>query len=80
MKSQSSRLARIIHGEGRPTVLCLVVSTGKGKAGTDFDEVNADTLVVSVGARPRILASAKPDGERILTWTQLTRSRRSPST
>src|SRR6185312_3714393 len=38
---------------------------------TDFDEINADTIVVSVGASPRILGSAKPDGERILTWTQL---------
>ena len=26
---------------------------------------------MSVGARPRVLPSAKPDGERILTWTQL---------
>ncbi|MGL4339683.1 MAG: NAD(P)H-quinone dehydrogenase, partial [Rhodoglobus sp.] len=68
---------RIIHGEGRlDGPQRLLVSTGKSKAGksaagTDFDEVNADTIVVSVGARPRILDSAKPDGERILTWTQL---------
>ncbi len=47
----------------------VVVSTGPG--GTDFDRVEADTLVISVGASPRELASAKPDGERILTWTQL---------
>ncbi|MFC9986030.1 NAD(P)H-quinone dehydrogenase, partial [Microbacterium keratanolyticum] len=33
--------------------------------------IEADTLVVSVGASPRELDSAKPDGERILTWTQL---------
>ena len=46
-----------------------MVSTGPG--GTDFDRVEADTLVVSVGASPRELDSAKPDGERILTWTQL---------
>jgi dihydrolipoamide dehydrogenase len=63
---------RIITGDGRldgPTR--LVVSTGRGKKRTDFDSVEADTLVVSVGASPRILPSAKPDGERILTWTQL---------
>jgi dihydrolipoamide dehydrogenase len=47
------------------------MSTGKGKKRVDFDEVTADTLVVAVGARPRILPSAKPDGKRILTWTQL---------
>ncbi|MFY9713231.1 MAG: NAD(P)H-quinone dehydrogenase [Microbacterium sp.] len=61
---------RILSGHGRlegPTA--LVVSTGPG--GTDFDRVEADTLVISVGASPRELDSAKPDGKRILTWTQL---------
>ncbi|HEY9423320.1 MAG TPA: NAD(P)H-quinone dehydrogenase, partial [Microterricola sp.] len=47
------------------------VSTAQGDAGTDFDRIEADTIVVSVGASPRVLASAVPDGERILTWTQL---------
>jgi len=73
MKSQLIKAGvRVITGEGRlDGPQRVVVSTGKGKAGTDFDEVNADTIVISVGARPRILASAKPDGERIFTWTQL---------
>jgi len=73
MKSQLIKAGvRIIHGEGRlDGPQRIVVSTGKGKAGTDFDEVDADTLVISVGARPRILPTAKPDGERIFTWTQL---------
>jgi len=71
MKSQLIKAGvRIIHGEGRlDGPQRLVVSTGK--VGTDFDEVDADTIVVSVGARPRILDTAKPDGERIFTWTQL---------
>ncbi|GAA4686938.1 NAD(P)H-quinone dehydrogenase [Frondihabitans cladoniiphilus] len=63
---------RIITGEGRldgPSR--IVVSTGRGPTAADFDEVEADTVVISVGARPRELDSAKPDGERILTWTQL---------
>ncbi|WP_460003199.1 NAD(P)H-quinone dehydrogenase [Microbacterium xylanilyticum] len=47
----------------------IVVSTSED--GTDFDRIEADTLVVAVGASPRELDSAKPDGERILTWTQL---------
>jgi dihydrolipoamide dehydrogenase len=73
MKSQLIKAGvRIITGEGRlDGPQKLVVSTGKGRTGKDFDEVDADTLVISVGASPRILASAKPDGERILTWTQL---------
>jgi NAD(P)H dehydrogenase (quinone) len=61
---------RIIAGHGRlEGDNAVVVSTGPG--GTDFDRVEADTLIVSVGASPRELPTAKPDGERILTWTQL---------
>lgn len=61
---------RIVSGYGRlDGPHAVVVSTAPG--GTDFDRIEADTLVVSVGASPRELDSAKPDGERILTWTQL---------
>jgi pyruvate/2-oxoglutarate dehydrogenase complex dihydrolipoamide dehydrogenase (E3) component len=61
---------RIISGYGRlDSDNAVVVSTGPG--GTDFDRIEADTLLVSVGASPRELPSAKPDGQRILTWTQL---------
>jgi dihydrolipoamide dehydrogenase len=61
---------RLISGFGRlDSDNAVVVSTGPN--GTDFDRVEADTLIVSVGASPRELPSAKPDGQRILTWTQL---------
>lgn len=61
---------RIISGHGRlEGDHAVVVSTGPG--GTDFDRIEADTLIVSTGSSPRELASAKPDGVRILTWTQL---------
>ena len=73
MKSQLIKAGvRIVAGEGRldgPNR--IVVSTGTGKAGTDFDEIDADTIVVSVGASPRLLETAMPDGKRIFTWTQL---------
>jgi dihydrolipoamide dehydrogenase len=73
MKAQLVRAGvRIVTGDGRldgPNR--IVVSTGKGRSRTDFDEIDADTLVVSVGASPRILPTAKPDGRRIFTWTQL---------
>jgi pyruvate/2-oxoglutarate dehydrogenase complex dihydrolipoamide dehydrogenase (E3) component len=73
MKSSLIRSGvRIVTGEGRlDGANSVIVSTSKGEEGTDFDEIEADTIVVSVGASPRILASAVPDGERIFTWTQL---------
>lgn len=33
--------------------------------------LDADVVLISTGARPRILPDAQPDGERILTWRQL---------
>ncbi|MCH6231386.1 NAD(P)H-quinone dehydrogenase [Microbacterium sp. CFH 31415] len=61
---------RIISGHGRlEGENAVVVSTGAG--GTDFDRIEADTLLVSTGSSPRELPTAKPDGVRILTWTQL---------
>ncbi|AMM22531.1 flavoprotein disulfide reductase [Frondihabitans sp. PAMC 28766] len=73
MRAQLTRArVRIVQGEGRldgPSR--IVVSTGHGRGATTFDEIEADTVVVSVGARPRELDTAKPDGQRILTWTQL---------
>src|SRR6185437_11880903 len=63
---------RIVAGEGRlDGDNAIIVSTGSGASGTDFDRVEGDTIVIAVGASPRILSSAVPDGERILTWTQL---------
>ncbi|MGC0143559.1 MULTISPECIES: NAD(P)H-quinone dehydrogenase [unclassified Pseudactinotalea] len=31
----------------------------------------ADVILLATGARPRVLPTAEPDGERILTWTQM---------
>ena len=61
---------RVVQGEGRlDGPGAVLVSTNAG--GTDFDRIEADTIVVAVGASPRELDTAKPDGERILTWKQL---------
>ncbi|MEQ6896947.1 NAD(P)H-quinone dehydrogenase [Microbacterium sp. KR10-403] len=68
---------RIISGHGRLEGRnAIIISTAPG--GTDFDRVEADTIVVSVGAAPRELPSAQPDGERVLTWTQLYDMKRLP--
>ena len=44
----------------------VVVQTDSGEQALD-----ADMILLATGARPRELAEAKPDGERILTWTQV---------
>ncbi len=33
--------------------------------------LDADVVLLATGATPRVLPEARPDGERILTWTQL---------
>ncbi len=58
---------RIIHGTGRlggPNR--VIAETDHG-----IEHVSGDVLLVSTGTRPRELASAKPDGERIFTWAQI---------
>lgn len=62
--------ATIVQGHGRlDGAGRVIVSTAPD--GTDFDEFEPDTIIISVGASPRMLPSAMPDGERILTWEQL---------
>ena len=63
---------RVIDGHGRldgPNA--VIVSSVSGDPASDFERLDADTVVVAVGATPRILDTAKPDGERILTWKQV---------
>lgn len=38
---------------------------------TETDSFDADAILLALGARPRTLATCEPDGERVLTWTQL---------
>ena len=35
------------------------------------EEIEADVILLATGAAPRVMASAQPDGERILTWQQI---------
>jgi NAD(P)H dehydrogenase (quinone) len=57
----------LITGRGRldgPDRVVVQTDTGEST-------VDADVILVATGARPRELPEAKPDGERILTWTQV---------
>lgn len=42
----------------------------EGKDG-ETQTVTADAVLVATGAHPRVLETAQPDGERILTWEQV---------
>jgi len=54
----------VVHGKGR-----LV---GPQAIETDQGEVFiGDVVLITTGAAPRVLPTAEPDGERILTWQQL---------
>ncbi|ORW50599.1 flavoprotein disulfide reductase [Mycobacterium paraense] len=44
---------------------------GLGPDGPVTSEHEADVVLIATGASPRIMPSAQPDGERILTWRQL---------
>lgn len=57
----SARLLPDMSAQGRRRVLVDPASR----------EVEADIVLVATGARPRELPDARPDGKRILNWTQL---------
>ncbi|UFU08431.1 NAD(P)H-quinone dehydrogenase [Ruania halotolerans] len=58
---------RLVDGTGRIDGPHQVVAT---TAHGDM-KLPADVVLLATGARPRELPTAQPDGERILTWTQL---------
>lgn len=67
-----SRLARegvrVVHGRGRLDGPSRVVATRDDGSETSYD---ADAILLATGAAPRVLPTAQPDGERILTWEQV---------
>jgi dihydrolipoamide dehydrogenase len=67
-RSLSDAGVRIIPGSGRLDGNHAVIAEVEGQ---DPERLEAKTIVLAVGARPRTLPSSEPDGERIFTWTQL---------
>ncbi|MEJ7706630.1 MAG: NAD(P)H-quinone dehydrogenase [Nocardioidaceae bacterium] len=58
---------QVVHGTGRLDGPDRVIaSTSSGEQSLD-----ADAVLIATGAHPRVLDSARPDGERILTWEQV---------
>ncbi len=68
----AARLARegieVVRGRGRLDGPQRVVATAAEGGEQAYD---ADAVLIATGASPRLLPDAMPDGERILTWTQL---------
>lgn len=74
--SQSADIAHRLKAEG----ITLVSGTGRLASPNTVVvqphdaaeyEISADVILLATGARPRILDSAAPDGERVLNWKQL---------
>jgi len=74
--AQSSDIARKIEREG------VTLLRGKGRldgsqavlvdlADGGSERVEADVVLLATGAHPRVMETAQPDGERILTWEQV---------
>jgi dihydrolipoamide dehydrogenase len=59
---------RVIAGRGRLDGPAAVTAVTPDSAS---ERLPADAILIATGAHPRVLAEAPPDGERILTWTQV---------
>jgi NAD(P)H dehydrogenase (quinone) len=64
----TSQGVRIINGSGRLDGNHHVIAT---HTNGEEERIEAKTIIVAVGAHPRTLPNAVPDGERILTWLDL---------
>jgi pyruvate/2-oxoglutarate dehydrogenase complex dihydrolipoamide dehydrogenase (E3) component len=53
---------RLERGQGADSPLVV---------GTGGEDLPADVVLVATGSAPRVMATAVPDGERILTWQQI---------
>jgi dihydrolipoamide dehydrogenase len=75
-RAQSTDIAQRLAREGVTVLAGTGRLDGPDRVVVDLadggtETVTADAVLVSTGARPRSLPGAEPDGERILTWTQL---------
>jgi NAD(P)H dehydrogenase (quinone) len=75
-QAQSDDIRRRLETEGVEVVEGTGALEGPGRVAVTRSDgtssrLDADTVLLAVGARPRALAEAMPDGERILSWTQL---------
>jgi len=75
-RAQSADIRHRLEAEGVNLVSGRARLDGPRRVVAEFGDggsaaFEADTVLLAVGARPRVLPDARPDGQRILTWTQL---------
>ena len=70
-RAQSADVASRLSAEGVKVIAGTGRIAGPRTVVADDTTVEADVVLISTGAEPRILPRAQPDGERILTWRQI---------
>ena len=74
--NQSADIAKRLESEGVDIILGRGVLTSSSSVIAKLPDgqsksFDADAILIATGARPRELATATPDGQRILNWEQL---------
>lgn len=69
--AQSSDIAGHLSKAGVTTVSGRGRLDGAHRVLVGNEALEVDVVLIATGARPRIVAGAQPDGERILTWEQV---------
>lgn len=74
--AQSNDIAQRLEREHVSTIAGTATLDGAGRIAVTPHEgssrtVEAEVVLVATGAHPRVIPSAQPDGERILTWEQV---------
>lgn len=60
---------RAYFAEEQSTTILHRVAVDLNEGGTEV--IEADIVLIATGSRPRVLPSARPDGDRILNWQQI---------
>ena len=71
VRKQSSDIAARLERDGVRVIEGRARLAGPLRVEVGYDALDADAVLLAVGARPRVVAGCEPDGERVLTWTQL---------
>lgn len=68
---QSADIARRLAKDGVTVIQGRGRLDGPNRVAVGDTTYDADAVLIATGASPRVLPSAQPDGERILTWEQV---------